>query len=224
MQDELKACPFCGGAPRAENDPFESASGSWYVTCDPCGLVVPHYTTRDAAAKAWNTRALPIADGAEVEAVARALYATSCALDPVDANREPNWGRGGYKTEAVYWHGLARAAIAAIPSRGPTFPEGEAGARECLAEYGDWSEDGEHLIIRAMRAFRGSGAMLPRATEDGMREALEEGFRAAVEFVPFALPKEDTKTQVDLAVAWQKIDAARTALSSIPAGREGGGS
>ncbi len=52
-----------------------------------------------------------------VDEVARKLYEASCALDPVEP-KAPEWGRDGYKTEVVYWHGLARAAIAAM--REPT--------------------------------------------------------------------------------------------------------
>lgn len=48
--------------------------------------------------------------------VGRALYAASCSLDPVEAT-EPDWGRGGYKTQVAYWHGLARAAMRAVFQR-----------------------------------------------------------------------------------------------------------
>lgn len=55
-----------------------------------------------------------------VERVARAAYAASCANDPLDGEAEPDWGRGGYKTQVIYWHAVARAAIAAMrePSEG----------------------------------------------------------------------------------------------------------
>lgn len=50
-----------------------------------------------------------------VDAIARKLYETSCALDPLDEERQPDRGRGGYKTEVMYWHGLARAALSVMP-------------------------------------------------------------------------------------------------------------
>jgi len=45
-----------------------------------------------------------------VEEAARALYAASCANDPVEMFQEPDWGRGGYKTQVFYWRNLALAA------------------------------------------------------------------------------------------------------------------
>lgn len=49
---------------------------------------------------------------AMVERVARSLYQTSCMNDPIEPV-EPDWGRGGYKTQVGYWMALARAVIAA---------------------------------------------------------------------------------------------------------------
>lgn len=48
-----------------------------------------------------------------VEKLARALYATDCALDPIEP-REPDWGRGGFKTEVIRWNALARAVLSTL--------------------------------------------------------------------------------------------------------------
>lgn len=51
---ELKACPFCGGAPMhtvwgdAEYDRVE---------CESCGVATDHFSSPEDVAEAWNTRA-----------------------------------------------------------------------------------------------------------------------------------------------------------------------
>ena len=58
-------------------------------------------------------RTPPLSSPEQIERVARAIYEADCALDPI-APREPVWGRGGYTTSIMLWHGLAKAAIAAL--------------------------------------------------------------------------------------------------------------
>lgn len=120
---ELKACPFCGSEARTKEE-FPSFDLPWIIRvahADGCVMLnwdAYCYPTEAEAIAAWNTRAaLPRMveiDEGEVERVARDLYAASYALDPVDENGVPDWGRGGFKTEIVYWQGLARAALSAL--------------------------------------------------------------------------------------------------------------
>jgi hypothetical protein len=49
----------------------------------------------------------------KLEQMARAMYAASCALHPIEP-MEPDWGRGGYKTQVMYWHGLAQACLSVL--------------------------------------------------------------------------------------------------------------
>ena len=52
MSDELKPCPFCGGAP----DMLDAMSESWAL-CTSCHASGPARNRPVAAAKAWNTSA-----------------------------------------------------------------------------------------------------------------------------------------------------------------------
>lgn len=47
-----------------------------------------------------------------LDAAARRAYAAHCACDPIEP-REPDWGRGGYKTEVAVWQAVARAVLSA---------------------------------------------------------------------------------------------------------------
>lgn len=44
----------------------------------------------------------------QLEPAARAAYAAACAASPTEPV-EPDWGRGGYKTQVLYWRAVARA-------------------------------------------------------------------------------------------------------------------
>lgn len=61
MGSELKPCPFCGGAPCAEREPYMGASVSrlFYVTCPRgrCRAYGPGRKTERGAIAAWNRRA-----------------------------------------------------------------------------------------------------------------------------------------------------------------------
>lgn len=48
---KLKPCPFCGG--KAES--FQDYMG-WFVVQCKCGIGTLHYSTLEAAVKAWNRR------------------------------------------------------------------------------------------------------------------------------------------------------------------------
>lgn len=90
--------------PDADNTPHAFV---WAApdTCRNCGNTEDHPVHQPTPQ--------PGAGPEQVERVARALYKASCALDPVEAT-EPDWGRGGYKTQIIYWEGLARAALTAL--------------------------------------------------------------------------------------------------------------
>lgn len=56
----------------------------------------------------------PMSDDELVERMARVLYESSCRNDPLDPEHEPDWGRGGFKTQVLYWQALARALLPLI--------------------------------------------------------------------------------------------------------------
>ena len=76
MSDELKACPFCYPHPACDEYPpyitQEIAdSGAWCVHAPCCDFYGPLSSTKEEAARKWNTRAqLPSQGGEAVEVVA----------------------------------------------------------------------------------------------------------------------------------------------------------
>ena len=64
MQDELKACPFCGGSNIATVQTDERC----YMTCDDCVAEGPLANNEAEAITAWTTRADPALADAEAEA------------------------------------------------------------------------------------------------------------------------------------------------------------
>lgn len=62
MDDQLKACPFCGaGAELREMAPYPNQRpGEYYATCPSCDIVPDQAWSkpRDEAIAAWNTRPL----------------------------------------------------------------------------------------------------------------------------------------------------------------------
>ena len=63
MQDELKACPFCGGSNIATVQTDERC----YMTCDDCVAEGPLANNEAEAITAWTTRADPALAAAEAE-------------------------------------------------------------------------------------------------------------------------------------------------------------
>ena len=54
---ELSACPFCGGEARMMNDEQKLYLKHW-VQCSRCRASTDRYRSEEAAAEAWNQRAL----------------------------------------------------------------------------------------------------------------------------------------------------------------------
>lgn len=55
MNDNLRACPFCGGRPTIAR----AAGKDWYrILCSTCKATRDEYTTLEGARTAWNRRAL----------------------------------------------------------------------------------------------------------------------------------------------------------------------
>jgi Lar family restriction alleviation protein len=65
MSDELKPCPFCGGAPAEIIFP-EECNGNHLVRCTACGLAVDGAHSVAEAVRRWNTR--PIEDELRADA------------------------------------------------------------------------------------------------------------------------------------------------------------
>lgn len=62
MAEELKNCPFCGGAAKASNNQFAEGkmpwpSALWHVGCDICMVHFRGGSNVDIANVKWNTRA-----------------------------------------------------------------------------------------------------------------------------------------------------------------------
>jgi hypothetical protein len=92
----------------------------------------------------------------EIERVARACFAAHHHCGPTEAAyEEPNWGRGGFKTERVVWDAVARAAIAAIASirKDDELREVLEEARELLSQAGF----SVAFIDRALSSVAGGG-------------------------------------------------------------------
>lgn len=115
---------------------------------------------------------------------------TSPLDTPVDQGATPRPWCVGHSMERNYLYGDG-AHIACISSRENGFPIYDDGS---LNE----SEANAALIVKAVNSH----------------DALVEALRAARDFLPFNLPKEDAvELHAGLYVAWQKIDAAFAALS-----------
>jgi Lar family restriction alleviation protein len=59
--DELKLCPFCGGAPRLMKTMHGRPVQKW-VRCDHCEASASAYHRQEDAIKAWNSRYTAPAD------------------------------------------------------------------------------------------------------------------------------------------------------------------
>lgn len=57
--EELKGCPICGGDAVLSEITLKSGKSNWYVGCDAdgCCIIDRAFRSREAAIKAWNTRA-----------------------------------------------------------------------------------------------------------------------------------------------------------------------
>jgi len=109
MADELKPCPFCGGAPTVVDD---DSYGACYVFCGPCD-VMPEQAYRNVgetaqAIAAWNRRAAPEPSEADVRLEERKWC--------VDVAREMGSQYGYEIAEEIERRSepLARAALAAL--------------------------------------------------------------------------------------------------------------
>ena len=87
MSDELKPCPFCGGAKMVI---VENTSGDrqrywhWNTWCDTCGVETSDEgdKTREAATARWNRRATRWPSGPQAaEQLARAIYGAAWDKD-----------------------------------------------------------------------------------------------------------------------------------------------
>lgn len=56
--DELKPCPFCGGAAIVNADGWAESSW-WFAQCLGCQAQGDEYNSGEEALKAWNTRSTP---------------------------------------------------------------------------------------------------------------------------------------------------------------------
>jgi hypothetical protein len=50
-------------------------------------------------------------DHDHIDDCAREAYRAFIGMDPLDEERQPDWGREGYKAEAAVWQAVARAVI-----------------------------------------------------------------------------------------------------------------
>lgn len=49
-----------------------------------------------------------------LERAAREAYAAHCGMDPLDGQRQPDWGRTGFKIERMVWNAVVLAVLKAI--------------------------------------------------------------------------------------------------------------
>jgi hypothetical protein len=107
----------------------------------------------------------------ELDAAARAAYAAYCANDPLEPMKEPNWGRGGYKTEVVVWHAVANAVLEA--DRAVEEKEDAAHAARIAADpFG--RHEALHAAHIAQEVFNSHVAEHPAVTEVPKLAALAE--------------------------------------------------
>ena len=106
MADELKPCPFCGGAPTVVDD---DSYGACYVFCGPCD-VMPEQAYRNVgetaqAIAAWNRRAAPEPSEAEIQAIAEAYCErkniSDYRLTPQDVYEAHKDGQRAARAEAL---------------------------------------------------------------------------------------------------------------------------
>ena len=60
MTEKLKPCPFCGGLPKFY-EIYTNGAKVWKVMCGKrvdCCAILNDYSTKEEAAKAWNTRSI----------------------------------------------------------------------------------------------------------------------------------------------------------------------
>ena len=162
------------------------------VVCADCNLRGPTSGNREEATTAWNTRAHerpePVPSAELVEVAAKAAYASWCTTDPV-APKEPDWGRGGYKTEVVVWQALARAVLAAVSPH--LIDRGRREAERGIAKRLDEFRSELNNISRAAedegdRVYFGS-----TNDADDLRAVAErfEGMIIALEYAPDAIER-----------------------------------
>lgn len=107
MSDELKHCPFCGGAAKAF---YCEESGTFDVQCQQCGAI-PFIGSRTSERKtmadviaAWNARAA-VTD----EQFALAVY--EWALARMEGCDEPEWSMYSGIVDAIGRHRAASAKV-----------------------------------------------------------------------------------------------------------------
>jgi Lar family restriction alleviation protein len=124
MSNDLKPCPFCGGACE-----LNGTFNNWacWVFCGSCGTESSARDTEKEAIEAWNTRANPIANGLVPDGYALVPIKIT-ELMRISAWNEPEHGHSDL-VERI-WAG----ALAASPSH-PSIEEAIAGKRASVNAY-----------------------------------------------------------------------------------------